>query len=371
MKPAGIVIDSRYLLHRTADGHPESHRRLQAVYAMLESSEIRRRLVMIPPRKADTRELLRVHAPEHLQRIAATAGKPLTTLTADTHTCADSYRAARLAVGGVLEAIDRVHTGEVPHAFALVRPPGHHAEKSRAMGYCLFNNIAVGAAYARRRLDLQRILIVDWDVHHGNGTQHIFERDPAVLFFSVHQYPHFPGTGAYTEVGLSPAEGATVNIPLAGGYGDGEYAGLFEYFLKPMALEFSPQILLVSAGFDNHCDDAMGAMKLSPAGFAAMTRTLMEIARVCCDGKLVLVLEGGYQPEALSASIRAVLDEMCGITRSRPERLADRANPKKLRYALKRIMHVHRPYWKFLGKSKIVHDPSINAGKEPGKATPP
>jgi acetoin utilization deacetylase AcuC-like enzyme len=350
MKTAGIVIDPRYLKHRTSDGHPESHRRLQAVYAMLEEPQIRSRLTMIPSREAANREILLVHTPDHLQRIAATAQKPLTALTADTQACADSYQSALLAAGGVLEAIDRVNAQAVPHAFALVRPPGHHAEKSRAMGYCLFNNIAVGAAYALRELNLQRILIVDWDVHHGNGTQHIFEREPSVLFFSVHQYPHFPGTGAYTEVGLSPAEGTTVNIPLPGGYGDGEYAALFEYFLKPLALEFNPRMILVSAGFDNHKADSMGAMKLSPTGFAAMTRTLMDIAAASCDGKLVLVLEGGYAANALAESVRAVLAEMSGITYSRPKVLAERANPKKLNYAIKRSTHVHRPFWKFLQK---------------------
>jgi len=348
MSSAGIVLDPRFLLHRTTDGHPESHRRLQAVYSMLEDPELRNHLTTIPSREADIQEILLVHDPEHLKRIAATAGKCMTALTADTQACAQSYETALLAVGGLLEAICWAHAEKGRRAFALVRPPGHHAEKSRAMGYCLFNNVAIGAAYARTRLGCRRVLIVDWDVHHGNGTQHIFERDPSVLFFSIHQYPHFPGTGSYTEVGLSPAEGATVNIPLPGGYGDAEYAGLFEHFLKPMALEFGPEMILVSAGFDNHSDDTMGAMKLSPNGFAAMTRTLMDIAESCCDGKLVLVLEGGYHAGALSESIRAVLTELRGLRCSQPRHLAGRANAKKLNYALKRSMHVHRPYWKFL-----------------------
>lgn len=353
MKPAGIVTDPRYLEHRTADGHPESHQRLEAVYAMLEDPQLRAQLEMIPCREAEAQEILLVHTPEHLKRIAATARRPSTALTPDTQACARSYQAALLAVGGLLEAIHWIHVGAVRQAFALVRPPGHHAEKSRAMGYCLFNNVAVGAAYACRRLGLQRVMIVDWDVHHGNGTQHIFERDPGVLFFSIHQYPHFPGTGVYTEVGLRPAEGRTVNIALPSGYGDGEYAGLFEFFLKPMALEFAPEMILVSAGFDNHSADSMGGMKLSPGGFAAMTRTLMDIAANCCAGKLALVLEGGYQADALAESIRAVLAEMCGITRSRPRLMADRANPKKLHHALKRSTHVHRPYWNFLKKTPV------------------
>jgi len=363
MKPAGIVIDPRYLQHRTVDGHPESHRRLEAVYAMLEDPELRSRLERIPCREAEDREILRVHAPEHLKRIAATAARTHTALTADTQACAQSYQAALLAVGGLIETIRWLHSGRGRRTFALVRPPGHHAERSRAMGYCLFNNVAVAAAYARSRLGYRRVMIVDWDVHHGNGTQHIFERDPAVLFFSIHQYPHFPGTGVYTEVGLSPAEGTTVNIPLPGGYGDGEYTALFEFFLKPMALEFGPEIILVSAGFDNHSADSMGAMKLSPAGFAAMTRTLMDIAEICCDGKLALVLEGGYHPRSLAESVRAVLAEISDRTCSRPRALADRANPKKLNYALKRSHHVHRPYWAFLQPKFDAG----NAGRAPGK----
>jgi acetoin utilization deacetylase AcuC-like enzyme len=346
----GIVKDERFLDHLTADGHPETHRRLEVIYAMLDQVVLHEQLHLIPPRLANRDELLWVHSRPYVDQIASTDGQVSTSLTPDTFASANSYRTARLAVGGLLETIARVNERHFQSAFALIRPPGHHAERSRALGYCLFNNVAIGAHFARRVLALDRILIVDWDVHHGNGTQHLFETNRSVLFFSIHQYPHFPGTGFFTEIGIGNGEGFTVNVPLPKGYGDREYVAIFERLLRPIALEFAPDLILVSAGFDTHHGDPLGGMKVTPQGFAAMTRALMNLAADCCDHRLVLVLEGGYDLTSLGDSVKAVLLELCDITICAVTDLVEQADRKKVDYAMVRSQRVHQPYWKSLRK---------------------
>lgn len=216
------------------------------------------------------------------------------------------------------------------------------------MGYCLFNNVALGAMFARESLGLKRILIVDFDVHHGNGTQHFFEQDPWVLFFSTHQYPHFPGTGSFTETGLGRGEGYTVNIPLGKGYGDGEFIAIFEKLLRPIALEFEPDIILVSAGFDIHKSDPMGKMKITTKGFAGLTRSIMETAAICCGGKLVFSLEGGYNLKTIGKCVKVILNELAGHTLCSIPELTARASRKKFDHAFKRCRHVHKQFWKNL-----------------------
>jgi acetoin utilization deacetylase AcuC-like enzyme len=348
MNKTGVVRDDRFLNHLTAPGHPENHRRLEAVYALLDTPDISKRIQNISPRAADRSEVELIHSPEYLKKIAQTAEREFSFLTPDTNASSGSYMAALLAVGGLLEAIEQVNSGILNNAMALVRPPGHHAEKGRAMGFCLFNNVAIGAMFARRILGLDRILIVDWDVHHGNGTQHSFENDPSVLFFSIHQYPLYPGTGLFTEIGIGKGEGFTMNLPLPKGYGDGEYTAIFEMLLKPVAREFHPDMILVSAGFDAHFSDPLGGMRLSSAGYAALTRLLMEIAAACCSGKLVLTLEGGYHLGALEASIRSVLLELSGSSHTDVRQTAEVLDSRKLDYAVSRFTHVHRPYWRSL-----------------------
>jgi acetoin utilization deacetylase AcuC-like enzyme len=354
MKPdpaTGIVFDPRYFEHRTADGHPESHRRLQAIYNAIDLTNGSQRMVRVEPRASTIKELELVHTPEYVARIASTETRPHTALTADTHASAGSFQAASLAVGGLFEAVEQVVSGHLKNAFALIRPPGHHAEKSRAMGFCLFNNIALAACYARRVMGLERVLIFDWDVHHGNGTQHIFENDPTVFFFSIHQYPHFPGTGFFTEAGRGRGEGYTVNVPLPGGYGDGEYLMLVEKLLRPMALEFNPQLILVSAGFDIHRSDPLGGMRLTRNGLAALTRSVMQIAETCCSGKLVMTLEGGYNVKTVGGCFKATIDEMADRTVTDFAALARNANPKKVGYALKRCIKVQQRFWHDLSKA--------------------
>lgn len=292
MLKTGIVRDESYIDHRPGEFHPESHRRLETVYDMLDDADMIGNHPDVPVREATQEELLYIHSQDYINTVAATAGKPSGFLDGDTQTSAGSYNAALRAAGGLLNAIKMVNDGELDNAFALVRPPGHHAERNRGMGFCLFNNVAIGAVYAQKDLGLKKILIADWDLHHGNSTQHCFEADPSILYFSTHQYPYYPGTGSFAEAGRSEGEGYTVNVPLSTGFGDVEYNSIYKDILQPIALQFKPDFVLVSAGFDIYEDDPLGGMLVTPGGFAGLTRILMEIAGQCCNGKLVITLEG-------------------------------------------------------------------------------
>jgi acetoin utilization deacetylase AcuC-like enzyme len=223
-----------------------------------------------------------------------------------------SYKVALYAVGGILNAVDAVMERKVDSAFGLVRPPGHHATRTRAMGFCLFNNIAIAARQSLRKYSLDRVLIVDFDVHHGNGTQDAFYDDPAVLYFSTHLYPFYPGTGSINEVGVGKGVGTTVNVPLPARCGDEEYSQVFQQILVPLAHRFQPQLILVSAGYDAHWLDPIGSMQLSVSGFAQMTQILQRLALKLCQGRLVFALEGGYHIPALARSIQATLGVLLG-----------------------------------------------------------
>jgi acetoin utilization deacetylase AcuC-like enzyme len=269
----------------------------------------------------------------------------------DTSTSARSFEAASLAAGGLCELIRAVWTGDLKNGFALVRPPGHHAERDRAMGFCLFNNVAIGAHYAIKNFSLERVLIVDWDVHHGNGTQNTFYSDPRVLYFSTHRYGFFyPGSGAATEVGHGKGEGFTVNVPLEGGSGDPEYAAIFERILKPIALEYRPQLVLVSAGFDTHYDDPLGGMEVTETGFARLTQILMEVAEATAQEKLVLTLEGGYDIEGEKRSVAAVLRELSQVSPLDKKELVDKEKKSDQRIGrlILRSSDIQRRYWKTL-----------------------
>jgi acetoin utilization deacetylase AcuC-like enzyme len=348
MRKTGIVKDDKYMDHRPGAGHPESHQRLEVIYNMLEDPEMKGQLQEVPVRRATADELTLVHSPGYVSQVESTSGKDFSRLDMDTTTSSGSYEAALLAAGGLCQAISMVASGELDNAFALVRPPGHHAEMDRGMGFCLFNNVAVGARYAQESLNLDRILIVDWDLHHGNGTQHSFEEDPSILYFSSHQYPYYPGTGANNEVGVGRGEGFTVNVPLSMGYGDGEYAGIFEKIVRPVALEFDPDLILVSAGFDIHGNDPLGGMRVTPKGFAGLTASILNTARQCCDGKVVFTLEGGYDLAGLRDSVKDVLKEMAGLSETSHEDVASRADPGALEQAVNPVVQVHSRYWKNL-----------------------
>jgi len=302
----GFVYSEAYLQHDTGGYHPESPERLKAIVERLERDGILTKLVLIEPSSADLDWVATIHTRGYIEEVkrACLAGMRFLH-SPDTIICARSYDVALLAVGGVLRAIDAVMEGRVKNAFCAVRPPGHHALKNRAMGFCLFNNVAIGARYIQRKYGLTGVLIVDWDVHHGNGTQAAFYDDPTVLYFSVHQYPFYPGTGGSKEKGVGDGEGYTVNLPLPAGSGDEEYVRVFEEILRPKAIQFDPDFVLISAGFDPYDGDPIGEMRVTPEGFADLTRIIKGIAESCCEGRLVSVLEGGYNLKGLAESVEA------------------------------------------------------------------
>lgn len=351
MNRTGIVKDGRYLEHIMDPGHPESPERLRVIYQMLEEAEMKSLFEEVKPRAANREELEAIHSPSYIDLVASTAGKPYFRLDMDTSTCAKSYEAALFAAGGFLELIKAVMRGKLNNGFALVRPPGHHAETDKGMGFCLFNNVAIGAQYAIQNFSLERILIVDWDVHHGNGTQRSFYEDPKVLYFSTHRYGFFyPGTGAATEVGKGMGQGFNVNVPLSTGVGDAEYGNIFERLLKPIALEYKPQLILVSAGFDTHYDDPLGGMQVTEKGFSRMTQILLEIAGATTQGKLVITLEGGYDVVGQSRSVKAVLKELAQASPLEKGDLLEKEKagyPKIERFILQ-LKEIQRRYWKSL-----------------------
>jgi len=350
-KRTGIVKDMRYLNHCMGDDHPECPERLQAIYSMLEAPDMAGRFTEISPLSATEDLLHPVHTPRYVKKLKATEGNAFTYLDADTSTCARSHESALLAAGGLCRAIALVHSKELDNAFALIRPPGHHAEKCRAKGFCLYNNIAVGARFAQSHLRLNRVLIVDWDLHHGNGTEHCFDHDPSVLYFSVHQRRTFPGTGRFGNVGKSQGKGFTVNVPFSPGCGDAEYLLLFETILKTIAGVFAPDMVLVSAGFDIHFADPLGAMSVTPTGFAGLTRSVMDIAATCCEGKIVMTLEGGYETAALRDSVKAVLLELAGLSVTNTAEILAAADKKKLQPVFRKILSVHQRYWPSLASA--------------------
>ena len=314
MLPTGLVTDPGFLAHDTGPTHPESPRRLEAITRRLNESDLQKRIARLPAPLVDRKWLETVHTARHVDRIQSDApDQGYVYLDADTPMSPGSYRAALQAVGGTLTAIDAVMEGRVANAFCAVRPPGHHAEPSRAMGFCLFNNVAVGARYLQQRYGLARVLILDWDVHHGNGTQAAFFDDPSVLYISLHQYPWYPGTGSAEEVGIGAGEGYTLNLPMAAGRGDDEYLNAFELRIQPVVRAFSPDFVLISAGFDAHRDDPLAMMNVTESGYRAMTESVKEWASTTARGRIVSCLEGGYNLTALADSVNTHVRCLAGL----------------------------------------------------------
>lgn len=313
MGKTAIVLDKRYIFHEMGNSHPESPGRLLAIREVLDGDGIGREVVKIEPREAVNEELAWVHDENYIKRIAATAGREFTSLDPDTSANAHTWEAAVYAAGGFLQCVEEVCKGHYRNAFAFVRPPGHHAERARAMGFCFFNNIAIGAEWLMKNCGLERIAIVDFDVHHCNGTQHTFYRRPDVFVASVHRFPFYPGSGGANETGEGEGKGATLNVPLHAGAGDDDYRRAFEEKIIPALDRFGPRYLLVSAGFDAHVLDPLGGMKVSTAGFKWMMETLTAFARERCNRKMAVTLEGGYNLKALRGSAEASLEAMAGV----------------------------------------------------------
>jgi histone deacetylase 6 len=334
----GLVYDEAFLLHAPPYEHPEHPGRLSAIWSRFTEDGLGGRCRRVEAREATREELLAVHTPGHIDRIEATAQRDFGELDPDTYTSRHSAVAARLAAGGLIDLAEQVLSGGLANGFALVRPPGHHAEADRAMGFCLFNNVAVAAAAVRRSAGVRRVAIVDWDLHHGNGTQHTFEEDADILYFSTHQYPFYPGTGAIREVGRGNARGRTVNVAWPAGMGDAEYLAAFDRVLLPIARTFAPELVLVSCGFDAAAGDPLGGMRLSAAGYAAMTQRLCAMA----GGRIVLALEGGYNLGAISAAAAACTAVLLGnapppIDPGPPSVVAERV--------LSEVVEIERQFW--------------------------
>jgi acetoin utilization deacetylase AcuC-like enzyme len=311
----GIYDSPVYREHDAGAGHPERPERLDAIRLGLLDADLEGRLESIAPRDASREELERVHTAAHVDAVAATAGRTVR-FDADTQAGPRSYAAALLAAGAACDAVDRVLDGALDRAFCVVRPPGHHAEAARAMGFCLFNNVAVAAAQALAR-GLTRVLILDFDVHHGNGTQEIFAADRRVLYVSSHAWPFYPGTGALQEVGEGEGRGFTVNLPMPMGCGDGEYAHLYREVVVPIGRAFDPELVLVSAGFDAHAGDPLAGMRVTAPGYAELAAACLETASGAAAGRAVFVLEGGYDLDGLGGAAAAVAGQLLGEPRAK------------------------------------------------------
>ncbi|MFC1893681.1 histone deacetylase [Chloroflexota bacterium] len=309
----GFVYDPIYLQHDTGQ-HVENAGRLEAIISHLNQTGLTGELVSIKPRVASVEELSLVHDRQHVSHIRDVAESGGGWLDMDTVMSARSYQTAVYAAGGAISATEAVITGEVDRAFALVRPPGHHATPQHAMGFCLFNNVAVATKYALAQYGLERVAIIDFDVHHGNGTQDIFDGSPEVLYISIHQYPHYPGTGSIGEVGRGVARGTKVNVPLPAGCGDKEYLLAFEQVIAPVTRRFEPQLIFVSAGYDSHWADQLAMMQVTTTGLARMVGIIKDLADELCRGRIVLSVEGGYHYQALASSVKATFDILLGKT---------------------------------------------------------
>jgi acetoin utilization deacetylase AcuC-like enzyme len=307
----GFVYDPVYLKHDTGQ-HVENAGRLEAIMAHLEQTGLIPELVSIKPREASLAELTLVHDEQYISYVRDMGQRGGGWLDPDTVMSVGSYEAAIYAVGGALAATDAVMAGEVTSAFALVRPPGHHATPRRAMGFCLFNNLAIATRYALDKYGLERVAIIDFDVHHGNGTQETFYENPQVLYVSTHQSPYYPGTGGIEETGGGAAQGTKVNIPLPAGCGDEEYLTVFEQIVTPLVRRFQPQFIMASAGYDNHWADPLAMMQVTVTGFAHMVGIIKDLAAELCQGRIVICLEGGYHLPALAGSIKATFDVLLG-----------------------------------------------------------
>ncbi|SRR6266545_1189030 len=301
-------------LHEPHDetSHVERATRLQAITAALDASGLRSALLEIVARPASDAQILAVHEPRLLEMIRWTATQDDVWLGMDTYTTRATYEAARMAAGAAIAAVEAVLDGRADNAFALIRPPGHHATPSQPMGFCLFNNIAIAARHAMMTFSIERVAIVDYDVHHGNGTQDIFYDDGQVLFCSSHASPLYPGTGDQGEVGLEGGYGTTLNLPLPYRTGDSNFIQLYDRVVLPALRRFDPQLMLISAGYDGHWDDPLGPLSLSISGYAALTQRLLMLAGELCGGKIALILEGGYSLPALSGCVAAALRVLLG-----------------------------------------------------------
>jgi acetoin utilization deacetylase AcuC-like enzyme len=338
----GFVYHEDYLKHDTG-AHPENAERLIHIMSELKEAGVTDKMKKVLPLKASKEQIAYVHTDAYIKGVERMCKEGGGLLDPDTPLCTESYEIALLSAGGVIKATDEVmnDTNNLKHIFALVRPPGHHATWNRGRGFCIFNNIAIAAEHLKRRYYANRILIVDWDVHHGNGTQEVFFDDPSVLYFSTHQYPHYPGTGWIDEVGKGEGDGFTVNVPLPAGTDDAGYLYALNNVLVPIAKEFEPEFVLVSAGFDAHVADPLASMNVTTRGFGLFMDLIKEIAEKSCKGKIVISLEGGYNLDAIAKSAVSVFNSLLS---RRERRRADMVSSGVVE-RVEEIKGVQRRYW--------------------------
>ena len=303
MNKTGYISDPFYLKHKN-EPHPENPGRLNAIQKNIESSKYYNNLTLIQPRKATVEDIAKVHGTGYIRSVEDSCRNGVRNLDADTVISSDSYQAALLSAGAGLEALDKILEGTVGNAFCAVRPPGHHAEQNKAMGFCLFNNVGVIARYAQDVKNIQKIFIFDWDVHHGNGTQHSFYKDSSIYYSSIHQYPFYPGTGGVDETGTGDGLGSNLNLPMRAYSCDADYINVIEHKLIPVIQKFNPDLIIISAGFDAHENDPLAQINLSTDCYGKMTQKLMEIANDVCNGRILSMLEGGYDYSALADSVQ-------------------------------------------------------------------
>jgi acetoin utilization deacetylase AcuC-like enzyme len=337
-----ILADERMRLHDAGAGHPERPARLEAIEKQLQREPIAS-VKFAQPRPATRKAIVRVHDEKYVAFIDLLRGRSAR-LDADTAVSSHTVEAAYLAAGAAIDAVEAVMRGEASSTFALVRPPGHHAERDRAMGFCLFNNIAIAAQHAIDAHRLDRVLIVDWDVHHGNGTQHAFEDRRDVLFISTHQWPLWPGSGAASEHGRGAGEGFTVNLPLPAGFDDAGYIALFEQVIAPIADQYQPQLVLVSAGFDAHARDPLAGMAMTEGGFARLCAVMRDVATRHGNGRIALILEGGYDLDGLARSACACIATLAGAEQQSINDIAPCSAAEQA--VIDRHMEMQRPYWR-------------------------
>lgn len=305
----GIARDERFFEHKTGHFHPEHPNRLSTIYRMIDQ-DFNGKVIDFKPEPAMLEHIERVHVPGHIRRILKSAEQRVTSLAPDTPISASSYLAAWLAVGACLQGVDRLTAKECDAFFALVRPPGHHALADRAGGFCIFNNIGIAAKYGIETYHLQRILIIDWDIHHGNGIHDLFYDEPRVLYLSTHDLMLYPYSGEIHQTGSGPGEGYTVNIPIDRGFSDDDMIYIYREILTPLFLRYDPQFVMIAAGFDAHADDPIGRSRLSEKSYAGITRLLINLRENNACPPLLFALEGGYDLRALTRSVKAVLSEL-------------------------------------------------------------
>lgn len=336
----GIVRDKRYLDHMPGHTHPEHPSRLRTIYEMLEKKSPGG-LLYIPAEAATLEELELVHTPTYVKKVLKTSEQTHTSLAPDTPACAKSYLSAWLAVGGCLRGLDALMNRRCRACFCLVRPPGHHALSDRAGGFCFFNNIGITARYARHKYGLRRVLMVDWDIHFGNGFQELFYSDSSVLCFSSHDMLLYPFSGEMEETGDGPGAGYMVNIPLSRTFEDGDMLHIYGKILKPIICRFQPELVLVAAGFDGHSEDPIGRSRMTSRGYGQLTRLILQMLPEAGNPPLLLSLEGGYNPRALADSVREVIDALSDSTSEPPPQGAVSPEAERL---VDRVREIHKPY---------------------------